>query len=275
MATATNKTKRARTSEASQARKDKELGEAVADRFKELLNRRTAAVESTELTTEAGATAEWLFSDCATGFPTLRGRFEHGLSNVSDETLERYRALISNTFDALRENDAEALEEAASFWDLYMGVGGLQAKLVRATAWVDRAATGLEENPDYASRLVFFLTTFDSRFGTLSDEYVERTLRAVRKDNVRRDGKPKGGAGNLQVRGALAQLVAQSGAFDVSDAKAAGRRSTTRSITFRNDLGKTAPSQGAVRLGSQACGRLAAWRRIQTSRGHSFAGLPF
>ncbi len=182
-----------------------------------------------------------LLFDNADGFPELRARFEHGLRGVNDDTLAKVRGLAAGFADAISQNDVQALEEAASLWDLYFGVDGQFERTRAAFSLVEvlRSATRkrVEDEPDREQSRVHFaveitlmkLGTLDERFRCLDPAFVQSV---VESDT---------GPGKMGNRAALALLMEACGAFDCTshdDARKKIKRALDRKPKATSQLKK-------------------------------------
>ena len=189
------------------------------------------AIESTEFSRNEAAVVQWLTSDDPERFPGLRERFTHRLRGVDDVALAKVSALISRIVDALVQNDSEAIEHAAEFWDEYVGLGNQLQRIQSVlgmweplVAKLRKDPEALRTNPDqfHGDIEMFRLAamTIDGKFEGLDNTLVLKTVARIRLNS-------SGGARNLRPRGALARLFVACGAFGFTDKRAAKNKIDT------------------------------------------------
>ncbi len=167
------------------------------------------AIASTKLKHYPAAVAEWLH-DFTPGKQAIRGQFEHNLSNASDATLTKAKAIIAGIADALDRNDPSALAVIDSIYEEHFGFLHEYELIQRAKSLVEGASEAYqsarddEERAYHAASLLVMLGTIDERF-----RQVDVALSAAQLAKVRMGG----GKGKTGPVDALAQLCLASGAF--------------------------------------------------------------
>lgn len=197
------------------------------------------AIKSTEFSRNEAAVVQWLRSDDPAGFPELRQRFEHRLHGVDDITLAKVSALMAEFIDAIVANDRQALERGAGCWDEYFGLRCNPERILPVyMEWkwlvreLRRDPTALRTNPEeFAGDIDIFRVAaaiYDPKFSTLDDATVLNTVSRIRRNS-------RGGRHNLNVRGALAELVFACRAFGFTSAKAAKKEIDKVAKAYEDD----------------------------------------
>jgi hypothetical protein len=203
------------------------------------------AIRGTKLKNYGAAVAEWLH-DYSEGKQKIRSRFEHGISNASDETLTKASAIIEAIAAAVESNDPAGFEAVDAIYERHFAFEHEYQRFQRARALVAGAAeayqsVGVESETEDASAfsshcvtpldepakedeaaklrrleserlyhadfLVMLLAANDERFRKLETNFVAQLLGRVRKG---------GGRSRIGAIDALAQLCLECGAFGVS-----------------------------------------------------------
>jgi hypothetical protein len=112
---------------------------------------RHEAIRSTQVKHYSAAVAEWLH-DHSYGKKEIRSRFEHGLSNASDETLCKASAIIEAIAAAIESNDADAFAEIEDTYGERLGFKHINDLISRACTLIGSAAAELREARELRSK---------------------------------------------------------------------------------------------------------------------------